>query len=62
LALAGHAKDAEYLAFRRNVERDVALGATPVAALEFQLRSTGDGLYIGGAPPPGPTSGHPRKP
>jgi hypothetical protein len=62
LALAARAKDAEYLAFRRNVERDVALGATPVAALEFQMNS-GDAALSdatrrsGGSPSP-----RPRKP
>jgi hypothetical protein len=37
LALADEADDATYVAFRRGVERDVALGATPLAALTFQL-------------------------
>jgi hypothetical protein len=41
LALAGGADDAAFLAFRRNVERDVALGATPIAALTARLM-TGD--------------------
>ena len=36
LALA-QSDDAAYLAFRRSVERDVALGATPVAALTYRL-------------------------
>jgi hypothetical protein len=40
LALAG-ADDAAYLAFRRSVERDVALGATPVAALTYRLAGEG---------------------
>jgi hypothetical protein len=38
LAMAGD-DDAAYLAFRRNVERDVALGATPVAALMSRAAS-----------------------
>ncbi len=37
LALAGQGEDADYIAFRRNVERDVALGATPTAALTVRL-------------------------
>jgi hypothetical protein len=37
LAMADLADDAVYLAFRRNVERDVALGATPLAALTFRV-------------------------
>jgi hypothetical protein len=55
LALA-ESDDAAYLAFRRSVERDVALGATPVAALTYRL--AGDGLAIieADAPP------RPRKP
>jgi hypothetical protein len=40
LALSGIADDAEYIAFRRNVERDVALGASPVAALGVRLDAT----------------------
>lgn len=41
IALARSADDATYLAFRRNVERDVALGASPVAALGVRLTATG---------------------
>lgn len=48
LALAESADDATYIAFRRNVERDVALGASPVAALGVRL-----GAFI-----PGETSDH----
>ncbi len=39
LALAEYVDDAEYVAFRRNVERDIALGASPVAALGVRLES-----------------------
>jgi hypothetical protein len=39
LALAATTPDAEYLVFRRNVERDIALGAPPAAAAA--VRSTG---------------------
>lgn len=41
LALAELVDDAEYVAFRRNVERDIALGASPVAALGVRLASPG---------------------
>ncbi len=37
LALADRVDDATYVAFRRNVERDIALGASPVAALGVRL-------------------------
>ncbi|MGH7464377.1 MAG: hypothetical protein ACREK1_04320, partial [Longimicrobiales bacterium] len=39
LALADGAADADYVAFRRNVERDIALGASPVAAVGVRLRA-----------------------
>ncbi len=42
LALAGTTDDAEYIAFRRNVERDIALGASPEASLGVRLRATAD--------------------
>jgi hypothetical protein len=59
LALAGMADDATYLAFRRNVERDVAFGATPVAALTYRLvTESADGL----AAFPASGSNRPRKP
>jgi hypothetical protein len=37
IALAEDTEDVEYLAFRRNVERDIALGASPVTALGVRL-------------------------
>lgn len=37
LALAAGVDDVEYIAFRRNVERDIALGASPVTALGVRL-------------------------
>lgn len=55
LALAG-VEDAAYLAFRRSVERDVALGATPVAALTYRL--AGEGFTNVGAD----AAPRPRKP
>lgn len=63
LALAAFADDATYLAFRRNVERDVALGATPVAALTYRLATEQTGVRSGdltNSPQAGP--GRPRKP
>ena len=38
LALAQTADDADYLAFRRNVQRDIVLGASPAAALAVRIR------------------------
>jgi hypothetical protein len=55
LALAD-ADDGAYLAFRRSVERDVALGATPVAALTYRL--AGEGFTNVGAD----AAPRPRKP
>ena len=62
LALARDAEDADYIAFRRNVQRDIALGASPAAALGVRLE-TADEL-AGEAPTPGTgigTPGGPRK-
>lgn len=56
LAMAGD-DDAAYLAFRRNVERDVALGATPVAALMSRAASE-----FGDFAQPGSNRPGPRKP
>ena len=42
LALAGAMGDAAYMAFRRNVERDIALGASPEAALGVRLGAAAD--------------------
>ncbi len=39
LALAEFAQDAEYLALRDNVERDVALGASPISALGVRVEA-----------------------
>lgn len=41
LALA-EAGDAEYIAFRRNVQRDIELGASPAAALGVRLQAASD--------------------
>lgn len=60
LALAPDAPDADYVAFRRNVERDIALGASPAASIGVRLRAaaemaadapgTGTQAGSGGAP------------
>jgi hypothetical protein len=42
IALAEEADDAQYVAFRRNVERDIALGASPVTALGVRLEAAAD--------------------
>lgn len=42
LALAGAMGDAAYIAFRRNVERDIAVGASPEAALGVRLGAAAD--------------------
>lgn len=39
LALADFAQDAEYLALREHVERDVAMGASPVSALGVRVEA-----------------------
>jgi len=63
LSLAALADDATYLAFRRNVERDVALGATPVAALTYRLVTEGAASPAADMPNrTSSTTGRPRKP
>jgi hypothetical protein len=63
IALAVGADDVEYIAFRRNVERDISLGASPVAALGVRLGAAADALETAA---PGydnsSTSRRPRKP
>jgi hypothetical protein len=62
LSIATQVDDAEFLAFRRNVERDVAMGASPIAALVVRLSGLGAIRMTGeGAPSTSPPSG-PRKP
>lgn len=41
LALASNAGDADYIAFRRNVERDISLGASPASSIGARLRAAG---------------------
>lgn len=52
LALASNAADADYVAFRRNVEQDIALGASPAAALGARLRGAGERTDVSAAPTP----------
>lgn len=63
LALAKEAEDVDYVAFRRSVGRDIALGASPSAALGVRLRAVaelgGDGTTGVGTPSSGPQK---RKP
>jgi hypothetical protein len=54
LALAEGANDTEFIAFRRNVERDIALGASPVAALGVRLDLAAEVFTTDRAPPPSP--------
>lgn len=60
IQLAGVARDAELLAFQREVDRDVALGAPPGAAAVVSLNRTINSLAdrLNGLPPGQP----PRKP
>jgi hypothetical protein len=60
LALARDAGDADYVAFRRNVQRDVALGASPAAALGVRLRAATEMATDAPATGTGSTRG-PRK-
>jgi hypothetical protein len=63
LSIAAQVDDAELLAFRRNVERDVAMGASPITALGVRLSGLAGLRAIGeaGAPISSSPSG-PRKP
>lgn len=56
--LAAGFDDAQYIAFRRNVERDIGLGASPVAALGVRLEAAADFT----ADPSAPATRTPRKP
>lgn len=58
LALADGAADADYVAFRRNVERDIALGASPVAAVGVRLRAVAEATALSSV---GGTGSAPRK-
>jgi len=62
IALAEGADDADYLAFRRNVERDIALGASPVTALGVRLGAAAAGAFSNVEPASSQGSQRPRKP
>jgi hypothetical protein len=63
LTLAAGAEDVEYIAFRRNVERDIALGASPVTALGVRLgAAAAEADFTDQAPASTPTTRRPRKP
>lgn len=63
LALAHNAADADYFAFRRNVQRDIELGASPAAALAVRIRAASAlGNATESAPGPGSGSTRKRKP
>jgi hypothetical protein len=57
LALASNAADADYIAFRRNVERDIALGASPASSVGARLRAAGDMLETAAPSQPTTASG-----
>jgi len=62
LALAHDADDADYLAFRRNVQRDIVLGASPAAALAVRIRFATESADAPGNPSTGQTATPKRKP
>ena len=53
LALAHDADDADYIAFRRNVQRDIVLGASPAAALAVRIRFATESGDVTSSPAPG---------
>jgi hypothetical protein len=62
LALASQVDDADFLAFRRNVERDVAMGASPIAALGVRLEGFADLRGTTTSTPSSTPRSGPRKP
>jgi hypothetical protein len=62
LALVAQVDDAELLAFRRNVERDVAMGASPIAALGVRLEGFADLRGTTTSTPSSTPRSGPRKP
>lgn len=59
LALAARARDDQIAEFRRAVERDIALGATPAAAAAVRVDATLRDVGLSSSPP---TPNTPRKP
>lgn len=62
LALASNAGDADYIAFRRNVERDIALGASPAASVGARLQVAAPMADEAGQSTGSPTRPRKRKP
>ncbi|MBM4188558.1 MAG: hypothetical protein FJ206_14740 [Gemmatimonadetes bacterium] len=51
MALAADVADADYLAFRRTIQRDIAVGVSPMAAIDVRLRGLAEqGLTAGDTP------------
>jgi hypothetical protein len=63
LALAEYAGDDQYIAFRLNVERDIALGASPAAALGVRLQAAAEAadFAVDGPTSSGASGRTPRK-
>lgn len=61
LALARGAADADYVAFRRDVGRDISLGASPTAALGVRLRAVDEMAVAAPGTNLGGTTSGPRK-
>jgi len=63
LALASGLADSDYVAFRRNVERDIELGASPAAALDVRLRVASEmaGDALSGSASGGAQATRPRR-
>lgn len=59
LELAAIARDAEFVAFQRDVDRDIALGAPPIAAAAVRVNSTARDFTQGSSPA---SNAPPRKP
>ena len=62
LALAHDADDADYIAFRRNVQRDIVLGASPAAALAVRIRFATESADAPNSPTTGSSTSPKRKP
>jgi hypothetical protein len=56
LALASDADDSDYLTFRRNVQRDIAQGAAPSAALAIRIRAAVSNADAAASPEIGATT------
>jgi hypothetical protein len=61
LALAQAADDADYIAFRRNVQRDIDLGASPAAALAVRIRFATEAADATNSPGTGGSGGNRKR-